>query len=89
MIKRLGKLCFCVLVGFAVGVVSYIAVEIAHSPSILSHPLRIMATTGAVFYVAIPLAVLALLAIFRPTPSIVLSILVCDSARKATSAAAG
>jgi hypothetical protein len=78
MIKRLGKISLCVLVAFAVGVVSYVAVEVAHSPSIWSHPdyLWSMAAPGAVLYVAIPLAVLALLAIFRPTPSIVLSILV-------------
>jgi hypothetical protein len=38
MIRRLTKISICVLVAFVTGVVSYVAVEVAHSPGIWSHP---------------------------------------------------
>ena len=78
MIKRLAKISICVLVALVTGVVSYVAVEVAHSPGIWSHPdyLWSIAQVGALFYVAVPVAVLALVAIVRPIPSIVLAILV-------------
>jgi hypothetical protein len=78
MIKRLAKISICALVALVTGVVSYVAVEVAHSPGIGSHPdyLWSIAQAGALFYVAVPVAVLALIAIVRPIPSIVLAILV-------------
>jgi hypothetical protein len=78
MIKRLARISICVLVAFVTGVVVYVAVEVAHSPGIWSHHdyLWSIAQAGALFYVAVPVAVLALIAIVRPIPSIALAILV-------------
>ena len=78
MVKRLAKISLCVLVAFVTGVVTYVAVEVAHSPGIWSHPdyLWGIAQDGALLYVAVPVAILALVAIVRPIPSIVLALLV-------------
>jgi hypothetical protein len=78
MVKRLANISLCVLIALVTGTVSYVAVEVAHSPGIWSHPdyLWSIAQVGALFYVAVPVAVLAVVAIVRPIPSIALSILV-------------
>jgi hypothetical protein len=78
MVKRLGNVSLCVLVTFVVSMVSCIAVDGARSPGIWAHPdwLWITALTDALFYVAVPLTVLALVAVFRPTLSTVLAVLV-------------
>jgi hypothetical protein len=78
MIKRLGKVLVCFLVALAVGIAACFAADAARSPGVWSHPewLWTTALTDALFYVAVPLAALTLLAIFRPTLSTLLAVLV-------------
>jgi len=68
----------CVFASLVAGIVSFVAVAAAGSPYFWFHPewLWYSAEAGALFYVSVPVTVLALIAVFRPIPSTLRSILV-------------
>ncbi len=78
MIIRLCKIVLCALIALAIGMIASAVVQAAGSPDIWSNPEWLWDTAlgSAVFYLAVPLAVLALVAVFRPIPSTALSVLV-------------
>lgn len=78
MIVRVGNIAACCLVAAIVGMVVSAAVQAAAFPGVWSQPERLWddALVAVVFYVAAPLAVLALVAMIGRTPSLAMSLLV-------------
>ena len=81
MIIRFSKISLCAFVALVVGMAVFAAVDAGGSPAKWSRPewLWSAALGGALFYVAVPLAVLVLIATFRSIPSTALSVLVAVS----------
>src|SRR4249919_182565 len=71
MIERLWKVAFCAFVALAIGMAMAAAIHAAGSPGTWSHPEWLWATAqaGGLFYVAVPLAALALATFFGRPPS--------------------
>src|SRR5579864_4212209 len=76
--KRLANTAICIFAAVVAGAVSDAAVEILRSPNILSRPeyLWEIVREDTFLYVALPVALLALGALFKPNRSFGLSILV-------------
>jgi hypothetical protein len=76
MINRLGKILFCFLVALAVGVVSCVVVDAALSRWPYPYEFWNHVLIDVLLVVAVPLCVLALIAIFRSTLSTFLAVIV-------------